>query len=46
MGSGQLLVAVVQVGLGGVVGLTGPGVGTLPPDVEVLPAGGFVFAIA
>lgn len=46
MGSGQLLDGEIEVGSGGVVELTGPGVGTLPPAVEALPACGFVFAIA
>lgn len=46
MGSGQLIDSEIEVGLDGVVGLTGAGVGTLPPAVEALPAGKFVFAIA
>ena len=46
MRSGQLLDSEIEVGLCSVVELTGPGVGTLPPAVETLPADGFVFAIA
>lgn len=45
MGSDQLLDGEIEVGLGGVVGLTGPGVAILPPAVKALPAGEFVFAI-
>lgn len=46
MGSGQLSDREIEVGRGGVVGLTGPGVGMLPPAVEALPADEFVFTIA